>query len=490
MLSKGIKQILFFMVGPFISRIFTFISLPIFSYFLTLKEFGTYNLFAILLMYFTPMITLGTEQFYLRNYTKKTGYQTRRAIFGMYIILFLITFFSCYLYYIFSGNNVINGMPFYYLLIAVTISLFNALQDIYIRTIRFHGLGESYSKLLFINQFFLFALSTILIAIYQNVLSLLLATLISSMFNYFHSILIFNKKIKNIEQKVQRISLQLVKKTLTQALKFSLPLLPAIFLWVFQSTVDRFFIVKYLNNEALGVFSIGFKFASIISMFVTSFLIFWEPKLYIAYDDHGDSKAFKAVVEKYKNFYGLFINTVILGMFIFLPFAIKVMSPEYQVALYIIPLMLFSNYIHGYSYFSGMGPQLRKKTVVSLIPLLVASLINIVLNALLIEKLNLLGVLTATNISFFSLLIINYVITKRMVKMVPSIVGDCGLILLFIGITTYFFVTKDYIISSIAMFLVYCIDLIRNKNKLKEYFNITIRLVSKKIRKTDNKKII
>ncbi|MGG1071848.1 oligosaccharide flippase family protein [Priestia megaterium] len=483
MVGQGIKQILYFMVGPFISRLFTFISLPVFSYYLTLEEFGLYNLFTMLLMYFVPLTTLGTEQYYLRNYSREGGYHNRTALFTMYVSLSIVYFVAFFIFLIFSGGKIISGIPSYYILIAIAVSILNSLQDIYIRTIRFYGLGEVYSRILFISQLFLFVLSISLVSIFENVFALLIAMLISAIFNLIINVTYFRKNIEKLEERNLAVTFNNIIKVIKEALKFSLPLLPSIFLWVLQSSVDRVFISKFLDNDALGLFSVGFKFASIVSLFVTSFLIFWEPKLYILYDKYGDSREFKKNVQKYKNFYSLFLNTILVVAFLLLPLGIKVMATDYRASLYIIPLMLFSNYIHGFSYFSGMGPQLRKITILSLFPLLISVVTNLILNLLLIKKLGLLGVILATNISFLVLLIINYLITKRLVKSVPNIIGELFKISLLIVVTIYFYVTHSYTLSSLGIIIIYVINLIENRKNLKEYKSLFLAIIMKKLKK-------
>ncbi|MFH4180898.1 hypothetical protein WDA55_22855, partial [Acinetobacter baumannii] len=84
------------------------------------------------------------------------------------------------------------------------------------------------------------------------------------------------------------------------------------------STIDRLIISTYLSSEVLGVFSVGLKFASITILFVNSFLVFWEPKLYNYYDKYKGDIEFENIVRKYKNFYGIFMQLVISGLFLVL----------------------------------------------------------------------------------------------------------------------------------------------------------------------------
>lgn len=471
------------MVGPFIARSFSFISVPVFSYYLTLNEYGTYNLFTILLMYFVPLITLGTEQFYLRDYNKENGYLIRKVILYIFITLFIVLLFLLMGYQYFTGNNSLFNVNYYYLYLALVISFFNAIQDIYIRTIRYYGFGELYSKILFITQFLTFIVSTILVMIYKNVFSLIISSLFTSIISLLITNIALKVKIRGVEEQPLLIEDDQKKIIIMSALKFSLPLLPGIFLWVLQSTIDRFFISNFLSMRDLGLFSVGFKFASIIALFTTSFLIFWEPKLYIFYDEHKNSIKFKSIVEEYKNIYKIFVNTVILGILLLLPLGIKLMNQSYQSSLYIIPLMLYSNFIHGFNYFSGMGPQLKKKTLISIVPLVCALLVNIIFNLIFISKLGILAVLLSTNISFLILLSTNYFITKRIINMVPSILSDWLNIFIQVLVSTFYFINRNFYVFLLLIFFLYTIDIFINRKSILRYIFIAKRLVETKFKK-------
>ncbi|GER74416.1 lipopolysaccharide biosynthesis protein [Weizmannia acidilactici] len=479
-MNQKIKQILFFMIGPFISKSFSFISVPVFSYFLTLKQYGNYTLFTMLLMYLSPIITLGTEQYYLRDYDIKDGYKKRTAIFYLFTCTLIILMITFIILRLFLNKSKLWGMPFYFIYLGIIISFFNAIQDIYSRTIRFHGMGQLYSNILFINQLTTFILSLVLIIIYKNVISLIISSLFSSFLNVILYIVAYRKYVMKLEKNISRRNIQ-YKNILKNALNFSFPLLPGVFLWVVQSTIDRFFISKYLSMEDLGLFSVGFKFATIIPLFVNSFLIFWEPKLYICHDKFGDSKMLNKTVSNYKNLYGLTISSIVLGMFVLLPLGVKVMSSSYQMALYIIPLMLYSNFIHGFNYFSGMGPQMKKKTFISIFPLIAAVLVNIFLNFFFINKFGILAVLLSTNISFLVLLLLNYYITRKMISNIPNIDFDITQLILQILVATIFYTTRNFMVTCTFMILIYLMNLIKNRKNLSSYLIILRDIFVKKI---------
>lgn len=473
-MNGNIRQIIFFMIGPFIAKLFSFISLPIISYYISLKEFGAFTAFTILVMYFTPLVTLGTEQYYLRIYKPNTGEHIRKILFRLFFSIFfmgmVLTFFATLL-----GYEVLFNMPSYFWYLGFITALFTSLQDIYVRTVRSHGLGEVYSIMTFINQLSMFVITVTLVIKYQSLFALIIATCLSAFINFVFNKCIFNKYIRKLENTT--VSGRPVSKLISEALKYSIPLLPAVFLWILQSSIDRFIISEYLGEEVLGIFGVALKFGTIVSLFVTSFLIFWEPKIYIYYDEFKDTLNFREKVTKYKDLYSIFIQCIIVGLFLFLPLLIKTLSTEYQEAMYIIPLVVLQLYIHGFSYFSGFGPQLTKKTIHSLYPLVFSVLINISLSLILVKKLQLAGVIIAANSSFVMLLIMNYWISNKLLKYNVSIGKD----LIKVGINNivavYFFFSHNYVISLLCIVGLLIYDIYTNKQYLQDY----ILLIQKKI---------
>lgn len=465
------------MFGPFIARLFSFVSLPIISYYITLEEFGTFTLFTILVMYLTPMITLGTEQYYLRTYNQEEGALVRNRLLGLYSVISIIISLAGVSYYILYSEEGL-GNSLYFFACAVIVAAFTALQDIYTRTIRFHGLGQIYSLAIFLSQFCTFVITIILTMVFKSIMALIISTVLSAVFSMIINIILFNKNVKKLEKQSIKS-----KNVIKKSLKYSLPLLPSIFLWLLQSTIDRLIISTYLSSEVLGVFSVGLKFASITILFVNSFLVFWEPKLYNYYDKYKGDIEFENIVRKYKNFYGIFMQLVISGLFLVLPLLVATLSTSYREALYIIPLMILPIYIHGFNYFSGFGPQLTRKTTYSLYPLVVSITINLMLNLLFVNKLGLIGVILFSNTGILILLICNTLISNKLMTRNINISYDLFKILANNVIAVYFFITHNFLVSACSIILLIVVDLFFNRKDLKEYFEMGSTVIKNKLKK-------
>ncbi|GAB6676586.1 lipopolysaccharide biosynthesis protein [Bacillus cereus] len=480
---QNLKQILLFMVGPFIARLFSFVSLPIISYYVTLKEFGLFTVFSILIMYFTPMITLGTEQYYLRAYKVNTGKCLRGILFKLFSSILLSLILVVSLTLLWTDKHLIE-IPFYFWYLGIITAFFNSLQDIYVRTVRYHGRGEIYSIMTFINQFSIFILTLIFVMLYKNVESLVLATSIAAFFNFIVNKFLFNKFISKLE--VVDENNQAYYSIISDALKYSIPLLPGILFWILQSSIDRVMISKYLDAEFLGLFGVGLKLGTVVSLFVTSFLIFWEPKIFVYFDKLKDTIQFKSQVNKYKNLYAFFMQIIIAGLLILLPLLIKIMSPDYQEALYIIPLMVLQIYTHGFSYFSGFGPQLTRKTIHSVYPLVISVGVNIALSLLLVSEFKLIGIIFAANISFIVLLVINYLISKQLVVHTVDIKVDILKIIVNNAIALYFAVSHNYVLSVMLILVLIGIEFCINLKYLNTYIDLLKSKVINKIKRKRN----
>ena len=77
---------------------------------------------------------------------------------------------------------------------------------------------------------------------------------------------------------------------------FGLPLLPSILaLWVTRFS-DRFFIQHFLGSSAVGVYSFGVTIASVLMLIITAFLLAWPPFAYSIEDDDDARRTYAYVL--------------------------------------------------------------------------------------------------------------------------------------------------------------------------------------------------
>ncbi|MCV5180224.1 oligosaccharide flippase family protein, partial [Escherichia coli] len=80
--------------------------------------------------------------------------------------------------------------------------------------------------------------------VFKSIMALIISTVLSAVFSMIINIILFNKNVKKLEKQSIKS-----KNVIKKSLKYSLPLLPSIFLWLLQSTIDRLIISTYLSSE-------------------------------------------------------------------------------------------------------------------------------------------------------------------------------------------------------------------------------------------------
>lgn len=469
-MGKNLKQLLYYTIGPFFAKILAFLLLPIISYFVTVKDYGEYTYFTVLLLYFTPMITLSTEQYFLRVYSDKNGRQLRKTMIKLYISLMILIELIVSLLFVF---NVFNYENYLIYLIAIATAFFTGVQELYIRTFRSRNLGEYYSIVVIVGQIFGFLVNLILVLLMKSVLGLILGQLLSVMIVCCIAFIIQKYRVTPKEDKPTKENRIRLKKILF----YSIPLLPGIFLWVIQSSIGRVFLTN--NSLMLGIYGVGFKFASITNLFVMSFLIFWEPNLYHFFDHYNDSKTYLDKISEYKELYNVVIEFIILCVVIANPIIMLTMASGYRSVMYVLPVMILNNYINGYSYFAGMGPQLTGKTNKTILPLIISVVMNIGM-LILFKNNNVLTVNVAANSGIFILLVLNVLVTNRIIKYNVNINLDLVKIVLYNIFATLFYFNHNYYMIVVEFFLIY---LLFNIKSIMRYHQFILGFIKNKVTK-------
>ncbi|WP_314318835.1 oligosaccharide flippase family protein [Paucilactobacillus nenjiangensis] len=450
-MKNEIKQLVFYTIGPFLSKMLSFVLLPIVSYFISVRDYGFYTLFLLLISYFQPIITLSTEQYYLRAYDSQSAVTLRNVLFRLFTLILVI---GVVISLILGFVQILSTFYVCMSILALLVSYFTAVQDLYVRSLRFHNMGGQYSLITAITQMAVFISTLAIVLTFKTVWGLIYGQLIGVMASLIYTKIVLNKQMAKLEQKKYLGKFNVVLK---KGLIYSLPLFPGVFLWVVQNTIGR--VVISDHAYLLGIYGIGFKFATITNLFITSFILYWEPKIYQQYDKLQVKKIKKsdyiAYVNKYKDLYSTIIEFLMLSLVLILPILMLTMQKNYRVAGYILPIMILNSYIHGYDYFAGFGPQLTGKTILTIFPLLIALLLNVGLVSTgdydLLLKVN-----VAANASMLILLIGNKLISDR-ISINVSLLKDIIKIICYNIIAIVFYLSHSYILVLVGFLIIFVV---------------------------------
>ena len=243
---------------------------------------------------------------------------------------------------------------------------------------------------------------------------------------------------------------------------------------------DRYFLAGYRNYSEAGVYSIGYKFGMLIEpLFVSPFKSIFTPFKFETWKNKDAQDKFNDMFKKY-HFLGSFI---LLCISIYSRFIISIFTTkEFSNAYKIVPLILFSYFVYGENEFYTLGIQIRNKTYLTSIIMLIGGAVNIILNIVLIPSYGMYGAAIATVISYIVINLINMFFSNRLYKVKYDFVNLFKLyfITFLLCLTYYIFslynekIIVEFFCNIIIIFLyVYLCLLFKiiNIKQVKEYKN-------------------
>lgn len=185
-------------------------------------------------------------------------------------------------------------------------------------------------------------------------------------------------------------------RVLKKLFRFAVPLIPgalSIFLYMFT---DRICIKEMIGMEALGVYSVGNKIATILSFVTFGFSNALSPVLYKHYKDSDTP-------EKVAFLFRLFSTVAFVAMSFlafFAPSLIEFLAtPDYAEAAWIIPFLLFAIYLNGLTQFFP-GLNFANKTFTISLIAIAAGILNIIFNIILIPFYGIMAASIATFLTY------------------------------------------------------------------------------------------
>ncbi len=185
---------------------------------------------------------------------------------------------------------------------------------------------------------------------------------------------------------------------LKKSLKFCLPQLPLSLMGIAYSTFDRFMLNSYKGVASVGYFDIAEKFANLLKMAMDSISQAWTP----FFMDQASLKTEAGKEAIVKRFYEItyFFMFFGLGVTYFSEEMIRFFTTkEFYPAMYVVPVYVYY-YVFGIIGFLAANQLMYAEKLISLFPSTLTSIaINIGLNVLLIRHYGAIGAAIATAVA-------------------------------------------------------------------------------------------
>ncbi len=177
------------------------------------------------------------------------------------------------------------------------------------------------------------------------------------------------------------------------------------------NTTDRWFVIKYHGQGALGIYAVGAKFVIFILVAVNAFRAAWWPMAMDVLHNQGGFRLFQTVSRLYMGS-GVICVVILTSLS---PLLIKFFSgPAYYSAYPIVGILSWYTIFYGFYLIVCMGIWKKEKTALSAIATAVAVLINIVLDIFIVPRFGGAGAAAVTSISFFVWVLLTLIISERL----------------------------------------------------------------------------
>ncbi len=392
--QKAVK----FSLGPLISALVSFITLPVLAWIYSPDDIGRFSVFQIIISLLVVFFTLGLDQAYVREYhaeSKEISYlnQFFNHVFPgvVFFILasFILTLNTGYLIKIFFDD--FDSTLMYYLLSVVIFTFLMNHVSVFFRMegkAFLFSIAQVMPKVLFllftsISYVFLKHLG------FNNIVQLLQIALFLSLLTLFLLV------SRNGEPK--KFGLRIERQYLQKIFRYSLPIMISAVLFWMVLAIDRFSLKFFSDLNQLALYSVAFSFAGVGLLLQNVFSMLWFPEIYKEYEDTG-------VYENLENVQGvmLFICVLVFSATGLLSPVIPFLLPqEYNEVQYLVMSSIAYPIFLVISEVTGVGIGLKRKTFFALVSTLIAFSINLLGNYLLVPMLGATGAVVSSAVSFY-----------------------------------------------------------------------------------------
>jgi len=389
-----------FAIGSFGSKILVLLLTRLYTNNISPADSSTKELLEITAYFLIPIFTFSMTEAIIRfglddRYDKTEVFTTATVLntLGLGIMIVLSPLFRLFQFFDFlNGYTVL-------LMIYVCTSAFRALCSQFVRA---RGLVKLFSldgilatlTLLIFNIVFISSLHW---GVKGFMLSIILSDLCSAIF-----LILVAKLYEFLDFKRYN------KKLATSMMRFAVPLIPTIVMWVITGFSDRLFI-RYMHSDkvalgesAAGIYGYATKVPNLISMVSTIFFQAWNMSAIMENDSADRSRFYEKVYSAYESILFIASAFLIAGIEIVTPIFISTSRfGEYSSVSQYTPILVVAVLFMCLDQFLSSIYTATKHTKNSFWTSFAASMVNIVLNFFLIPEWGIQGACIATFLSYY-----------------------------------------------------------------------------------------
>lgn len=400
--SKFLKDIGVYAIGNIGSKIITFLMVPLYTYFVhDTSDFGYYDLCLTVCLLLIPFVTLQLRDGAFRFLLDCEDTEQRQSIVTFVTRTLLTTLSLSVLVTIVLALTT----DIHYLGYALGLLVAMSLQEVYSQVFRGLGNNRAFVAVGILSALGIGVFSILFVAgLGWGIKGIFLANILARIL----ALVIVELKVRLVTRNTRwNINFREVSRDI---IRYTLPLLPGSLCWWLTGSSDRLFITNFLGLDINGVYAVAIRFTGIINTLAIIFYQAWQETAILQYNSPDRNRFFSKMFNSY-----IFLLAFIFVGYVFM---LKVnygwlVADQYSESLnYIHPLGL-SAVIFAVVAFFDMGYQCAKDTPRTLPAIVLAAVVNVVLNFILIRHLGVYGVIFSQLVSYLVLVIYRWYDMKR-----------------------------------------------------------------------------
>lgn len=472
-----LKDLGIYGIIPIISKFIGFLLVPIYTRAFSTGEFGVigmYSSIAMLAVFFINLeiYTAVGRYFYDcdnsvdRSRLVSTGLWFNVIMAAIVISVFLL--FKKSIYQIFFANT--DSYSTYYI-----VSLWIPLQAIYSYfsvMMRFEKKPKLYLYIS-ISQLLLRMLAIIVLVVVLKIgiNGFFWGNIIGEIFGISCMIILLKKYL----------SFSFDKNILIKLLSFALPFVPGLLIFGFQRPLANYIIQERLTYSDLGLFSLGLKVVSLLSIINFGLKMAWRPYLYEQISAGNSRKNNEKDLRRIFNFFLVVLGFSALFLSLFSKEIISIISTqEYYNAYVIVGFLSISVSLEILIQIVGIGPEITKKTYWKIFISIIGFIGTICSLYFMIGKLGLISIPLAFLIGNIVKLAISWLITIKITSLkfsvIPTIIIFSALIAINVVILQYqFFIWQKLLFICIVFIILLYKYMDEIKRFIPQFMHSTVR---------------
>ena len=401
--SKFVQNTLVLSIGAFLPKFATVITIPLLTACLTKEEYGTYDLFVVLVSLLLPALTLQIQTVAFRYLVdEKDSIANIKSIvstiFAFSIPVSLVSLIV--LWFVMPVDNrivkvFICGYFFVDIIANTTRQIARGLQ----RNLDYSlsAVISAFGKLIFVSIFVWY----LKLGLIGATISLFLASLISWI------ILAYRVKL------IKYISVSSVSKNqLNKLISYSWPMVPNnMSMWVMRLS-DRFVVTAFLGVSWNAIYAVANKIPGLLSLAQSPFTMAWQENASIVSKDHDASAYYSDMFQTMFDFIAGFLGLLICMT----PVLFKILiRGDYDDAYAQMPLLFLAHLFYAMATFLGGIYVAYKKTKSVGITTMIAAIVNLLIDLTTIRFIGLYAASISTLISYTVLFVYRMVDVQKIV---------------------------------------------------------------------------